>query len=239
MCKAQPKRPRVTGVRAAFANMPGHWMLLLLLACSLAATNAFLPASHSVLSGALRRAVLAVPKHSRASHVSFELPHGSQAPFLMSAKRGLLQMIAIPYQSGGNRKEGSRRVWLDPSPVIYRRPASDAARPTHPDRRSHNCKKRRSVLSTRRNIQLNAHICACESVGELCALIEHRSLEFNHVNVATAFRKLLPASKSTRGSVQQALEMLEQRAMQTMEVFHKASRSECSPHDGKKELHTD
>ena len=98
MCKAQPKRPRVTGVRAAFANMPGHWMLLLLLACSLAATDAFLPASHSVLSGALRRAVLAVPKHSRASHVSFELPHGSQAPFLMSAKRGLLQMIAIPYQ---------------------------------------------------------------------------------------------------------------------------------------------
>ena len=68
-------------------------------------------------------------------------------------------------------------------------------------------------------MQLTAQICACESVGELCALIEHRSLEFNHVNVATAFRKLLPASKSTRGSIQQALEMLEQRAMQTMEVF--------------------
>ena len=131
--------------------------------------------------------------------------------------------------------DSSRRVWLDPSPVIYRRPA----RPTHPDRRSHNCNGKRSLLSTRRNMQLTAQICACESVGELCALIEHRSLEFNHVNVATAFRKLLPASKSTRGSVQQALEMLEQRAMQTMEVFHKASRSECSPHDGKKELHTD
>ena len=30
-------------------------------------------------------------------------------------------------------------------------------------------------------MQLTAQICACESVGELCALIEHRSLEFNHV----------------------------------------------------------
>ena len=71
------------------------------------------------------------------------------------------------------------------------------------------------------NIQLNKEISGCGSTSRLCGLITKHAGEFNHVNVATAFRKLLLASRSgmPRGVVEDALEALEQRALQTMEDF--------------------
>ncbi|MGB1608004.1 MAG: hypothetical protein ACPIOQ_85535, partial [Promethearchaeia archaeon] len=71
------------------------------------------------------------------------------------------------------------------------------------------------------NIQLNKEISGCGSTSRLCGLITKHAGEFNHVNVATAFRKLLLASRSgmPRGVVEDALQALEQRALQTMEDF--------------------
>ena len=71
------------------------------------------------------------------------------------------------------------------------------------------------------NIQLNKEISGCGSTSRLCGLITKHAGEFNHVNVATAFRKLLLASRSgmPRGVVEDALEALEQRALQTVEDF--------------------
>jgi hypothetical protein len=56
---------------------------------------------------------------------------------------------------------------------------------------------------------------------EVCSLIEEHAAAFNHVNVATAFRKLLQAPRAgmPRGVVEHSLEALEQRALQTMEDF--------------------
>ena len=71
------------------------------------------------------------------------------------------------------------------------------------------------------NIQLNKEISGCGSTSRLCGLITKHAGEFNHVNVATAFRKLLLASRSgmPRGVVEDALQALEQRALETMEDF--------------------
>ena len=46
------------------------------------------------------------------------------------------------------------------------------------------------------NIQLNKEISGCGSTSRLCGLIAKHAGEFNHVNVATAFRKLLLATRS-------------------------------------------
>ena len=75
--------------------------------------------------------------------------------------------------------------------------------------------------AARYNIQLNQQIAACESTREVCSLIEEHAAAFNHVNVATAFRKLLQAPRAgmPRGVVEHSLEALEQRALQTMEDF--------------------
>ena len=43
-----------------------------------------------------------------------------------------------------------------------------------------------------RNIDINQRITKSADASELCTIIETRAAEFNHVNVATAFRKLLP-----------------------------------------------
>ena len=52
---------------------------------------------------------------------------------------------------------------------------------------------------SRANIELNREISSgCVSAGDVCACIEARADDFNYVNVATAFRKLLTAR---RGSV--------------------------------------
>ena len=72
--------------------------------------------------------------------------------------------------------------------------------------------------ASRAYIELNQQITRLGSAGELCELIEARSAEFNHVNVSTAFRKLLSAGRAgvhpTARST--ALHKLEKCAMSTM-----------------------
>jgi hypothetical protein len=57
------------------------------------------------------------------------------------------------------------------------------------------------------NIAINKDFTACKDVQDLCSLIQNRVIEFNHVNVATAFRKLLltPRHGVARGTVDQGL----------------------------------
>ena len=71
------------------------------------------------------------------------------------------------------------------------------------------------------NMQLNRHILDCGSTGELCELIEAHAEEFNVVNVATAFRKLLQSRRNgvPRGVVEQALKALEAAALRSMDAF--------------------
>ena len=90
--------------------------------------------------------------------------------------------------------------------------------------------------SFRINVEINKQIIRDESFGQrnvppldaaglraLCTLIETRVGEFNHVNVATAFRKLLPLQDrrdgASRGEVEQALRSLELSALQNIEDF--------------------
>jgi hypothetical protein len=65
--------------------------------------------------------------------------------------------------------------------------------------------------AARANIEINRQIVACEDPTELCALIQARVAEFNHVNVATAFRRLLQTRRQgvSRAAVDQALRQLE------------------------------
>ena len=73
----------------------------------------------------------------------------------------------------------------------------------------------------RAHIELNQQITRLGCAGELCRLIEARSAEFNHVNVSTAFRKLLSAGRAgvhpTARST--ALHKLEECAMSKMADF--------------------
>ena len=72
------------------------------------------------------------------------------------------------------------------------------------------------------NVEINKQITR-DGVRALCTLIETRVGEFNHVNVATAFRKLLPLQDrrdgASRGEVEQALRSLELSALQNIEDF--------------------
>ena len=45
------------------------------------------------------------------------------------------------------------------------------------------------------NIELNKRISSIDSMQELCEVIHTRSTQFDHVNVATAFRKVLQMSR--------------------------------------------
>ena len=75
--------------------------------------------------------------------------------------------------------------------------------------------------ASRANIELNQQITRLGSAGELCELIEARSAEFDHVNLSTAFRKLLSAGRAgvhpTARST--ALHKLEECAMSKMADF--------------------
>ena len=75
----------------------------------------------------------------------------------------------------------------------------------------------------RRAIEINQHITRSEDAGEVCDLVETCAAEFNHVNVATAFRKLLQQrggrDGASRGRVEPALRTLEQAAVRTIEDF--------------------
>ncbi len=55
--------------------------------------------------------------------------------------------------------------------------------------------------------------------SELCTLIKARVAEFNHVNVATAFRKLLQNNSGPQGVVERAQQALEAAALRTMNAF--------------------
>ena len=58
----------------------------------------------------------------------------------------------------------------------------------------------------KRNIDINKQIMGAQGASELCTLIEARVAEFNHVNVATAFRTLLQSRRDggPRGVVERA-----------------------------------
>ena len=74
---------------------------------------------------------------------------------------------------------------------------------------------------SRANIELNREILECVSAGEVCACIEARADDFNYVNVATAFRKLLTARRGgvARSAMESATRKLEQSALRTMTDF--------------------
>ena len=63
--------------------------------------------------------------------------------------------------------------------------------------------------------------CKTAAARELCELIETHAEEFNAVNVATAFRKLLQSRRDgvPRGVVERALSALEAAALRSMDAF--------------------
>ena len=67
----------------------------------------------------------------------------------------------------------------------------------------------------KRSIDINKQIMGARGASELCTLIEVRSAEFNHVNAATAFRKLLQSRRDVgpRGVVERVLQALEAAAL--------------------------
>jgi len=67
-------------------------------------------------------------------------------------------------------------------------------------------------------MQLNHNIQDCGSTGELCELIEAHAEEFDHINVVTAFRKLLQSRRDgvPRGLAERATQVLEAAAMRHM-----------------------
>jgi len=71
------------------------------------------------------------------------------------------------------------------------------------------------------NIQLNRHILDCGSTVELCELIEAHMEEFDPVNFATAFRKLLLSRRDgvPRGVAERVSQALEAAALQRMDAF--------------------
>jgi hypothetical protein len=68
---------------------------------------------------------------------------------------------------------------------------------------------------------LNKPILSIANMQGLCDLINASSTQFNHVNVATAFRKVLQISRSgvLQDSVAKALQTLEDTALHTMKTF--------------------
>jgi uncharacterized protein with PIN domain len=73
----------------------------------------------------------------------------------------------------------------------------------------------------RKHIELNKRISACTAAGELCTLIAAHGTDFNHVNVATAMRKVLQAPQTgvPKATVRKALQTLEEAALKTIEEF--------------------
>ena len=71
------------------------------------------------------------------------------------------------------------------------------------------------------NIQLNQQIMRVSDTRELCHIISKYAAQFDNVNVATSFRKVLqvPRDGVLSGIMQQALETLEKCAMRNMEAF--------------------
>ena len=71
-------------------------------------------------------------------------------------------------------------------------------------------------------MQLNRRILECRSAEEVCQLVEAHGAEFDHVNVATAYRRVLQSRRGDggpRGAVEGALRELEASAVRMMDVF--------------------
>ena len=58
-----------------------------------------------------------------------------------------------------------------------------------------------------------------QGASQLCTLIEARATEFNQVNVATTFRKLLQNNSGPQGAVERAQQALEAAALRTIDAF--------------------
>ena len=77
---------------------------------------------------------------------------------------------------------------------------------------------------SKRNVEINKQITVCQDSRDLCALIDAHAAEFNPVNVATAFRRLLQMWRGGRGArargvVERSLQALEEAALRTINVF--------------------
>ena len=66
------------------------------------------------------------------------------------------------------------------------------------------------------NIELNKQLIRISDTRELCDFVSTHAAEFNHVNVATAFRQVL---KKPPKALAQALQTLEESALQNMQDF--------------------
>ena len=87
-------------------------------------------------------------------------------------------------------------------------------------------RKRSTAQATRSpgsnlNIVLSERISSIDSMHELCELIHASSTQFNHVNVATAFRKVLqmPCRGVSQDTVPQALRTLEESGCKTFTIL--------------------
>ena len=65
-------------------------------------------------------------------------------------------------------------------------------------------------------MQLNRRILECRSAEEVCQLVEAHGAEFDHINVATAYRRVLQSRRDggPRGAVEGALQELASPALQ-------------------------
>ena len=80
---------------------------------------------------------------------------------------------------------------------------------------------RRNTGTIGANILLNKRISSSRDTGELCNIISTHAKEFNHVNVATALRKLLqgPPHVLPADKIVEALHTLEERALHQIQDF--------------------
>jgi len=77
-----------------------------------------------------------------------------------------------------------------------------------------------SRQSKHTHLHLNRRILACETPAALGALVAARAADFNHVNVATAFRHMMMAQHGNRPGVEaNALQTLEESALQKIGEF--------------------
>ena len=95
--------------------------------------------------------------------------------------------------------------------------------------------------SLKLNMELNKRISSIESMKKLCDLIHASSTQFNHVNVATAFRKVLqmPRRGSLQDSVDESLRKQDsvEKALQTLENSAQVNINDFSSQQIAKTLH--
>jgi len=97
-------------------------------------------------------------------------------------------------------------------------------RPSDSDRDRGSDRDRQYTLTQRPskqfNIELNKQLMRISDTRQLCDFVSTHAAEFNHVNVATSFRKILQVSRGGgERSMQHALDALEKAAVRVMEAF--------------------